>query len=86
MAIYDGSPPVNGVKREVNRANTTAKGWVSVPSGLASESIFDSKQFPFAPFIGECLKSRSMRNRRRVWKIYKQYRELWQGMDERLEG
>ncbi|KAJ7889974.1 hypothetical protein B0H13DRAFT_2341301 [Mycena leptocephala] len=77
--------PVNSVKREVNRANTAAKGWVSVPSGLASESIFDSKQFPFAPFIGECLKSRSMRNRRRVWKIYKQYRELWQGMDERLE-
>ncbi|KAJ7884498.1 hypothetical protein B0H13DRAFT_1889911 [Mycena leptocephala] len=44
------------------------------------------EQFPFAQFIAEWLRSHSMRNRHRLWKIYKQYRELWQGMDERLEG
>ncbi|KAJ7621742.1 hypothetical protein DFH06DRAFT_1482271 [Mycena polygramma] len=70
--------PVPGVKGEVERANDTVKGWYSNPARLPS--IFDSREFPFARFIIECAGSCSMRNRRRLWKIYKQYKVLWEAM------
>jgi hypothetical protein len=70
--------PVPGVKGEVGRANDVVKGWYSNPGGLTS--VFDSREFPFAEFISECVRSSSMRNRRRLWRIYKQYKALWEAM------
>ncbi|KAJ7645911.1 hypothetical protein DFH06DRAFT_579665 [Mycena polygramma] len=71
--------PVKGVKGEVERANTAARGWYSECSELAS--VFDSKDFPFSRFVSECSRSNSMRNRRRLWNIFKQYKALWETMD-----
>ncbi|KAJ7766405.1 hypothetical protein DFH07DRAFT_1058741 [Mycena maculata] len=71
--------PVPGVKGEIERANSAVKGWYASPAGLAS--VFDSTEFPFARFMSECARSSSMRNRRRLWKIYEQYKVLWENMD-----
>ncbi|KAJ7645904.1 hypothetical protein DFH06DRAFT_1424523 [Mycena polygramma] len=71
--------PVENVKGEVERANTAARGWYPERSELAS--VLDSKDFPFSRFVSECSKSNSMRNRRRLWSIYKQYEVLWKAMD-----
>ncbi|KAJ6466029.1 hypothetical protein C8R47DRAFT_1154184 [Mycena vitilis] len=62
--------PVAGVKGEVQRASEAVEGWYLNPAGLPS--LFDSREFPFARFISECV----MRNRRRLWKIYKQYKVM----------
>ncbi|KAJ7766392.1 hypothetical protein DFH07DRAFT_1013676 [Mycena maculata] len=82
--------PVPGVRGEVERAENAVKGWSANPVGLAS--AFDSREFPFASFMSECARSGSMRNRRRLWNIYKQYKVLWenmgfdsQGVDHQLE-
>ncbi|KAJ7320710.1 hypothetical protein DFH08DRAFT_753930 [Mycena albidolilacea] len=71
--------PVEGVKGEVDRANDAARGWYSHPSGFTS--VLDSREFPFARFISACVRSSSMRNRHRLWKIYKQYKVLWEAME-----
>jgi hypothetical protein len=68
--------PVAGVKGEVDRANNATREWYSNPAGLACS--LDSKDFLFSKFIPECYKENSMRNRKRTWKIYKQYRALWE--------
>jgi hypothetical protein len=71
--------PVQGVKSEVDRANKAATGWHCNQAGLTS--VLDSKDFPFARFVSACSRSSSMRNRRRLWKIYKQYKVLWEAME-----
>ncbi|KAJ7766386.1 hypothetical protein DFH07DRAFT_1013659 [Mycena maculata] len=76
--------PVRGVKDEVERANSAVKGWYGNPAGLAS--AFDSREFPFARFMLECARSNSMRNRRRLWLIYKQYKVLWEYMGSRIDS
>ncbi|KAJ7642316.1 hypothetical protein DFH06DRAFT_1427648 [Mycena polygramma] len=68
--------PVSRVADEVDRANTALLGWYPKPAGLAC--ALDSREFPFSRFIPVCFKSDSMRNRHRLWKIYKQYRALWE--------
>ncbi|KAJ6522984.1 hypothetical protein DFH09DRAFT_1096929 [Mycena vulgaris] len=75
--------PVPEVKGEVNRANEAVKGWYSNPTTLPS--VFDSREFPFARFLSECVRSGSMRNRRRLWKIFKQFKVLWEAMGTTLE-
>ncbi|KAJ6526656.1 hypothetical protein B0H19DRAFT_1042008 [Mycena capillaripes] len=75
--------PVSGVKGEVDRANEAVKGWYSNPTALAS--VFDSREFPFARVLSECVRSGSMQNRRRLWKIFKQFKILWEAMGTTLE-
>ncbi|KAJ6616855.1 hypothetical protein B0H10DRAFT_2035979 [Mycena sp. CBHHK59/15] len=70
--------PVARVNGEVDRANKAAMGWYSNPAKLTS--VFDSRDFPFSRFISECLRTNSMRNRQRLWKIYKQYKKMWETM------
>ncbi|KAJ7608844.1 hypothetical protein DFH06DRAFT_1247861 [Mycena polygramma] len=70
--------PVSRVADEIDRANTAICGWHSKPAGLAC--ALDSREFPFSRFIPVCFKSDSMRNRHRLWKIYKQYKALWEAM------
>ncbi|KAJ7092862.1 hypothetical protein B0H15DRAFT_832749 [Mycena belliarum] len=70
--------PVGTVKGEIDRANSAATKWYSNPSGLGV--AFDSKNFPFSQFIPVCLKTPSMMNRQRLWKIYKQFKRLWEDM------
>ncbi|KAJ6526900.1 hypothetical protein DFH09DRAFT_1095094 [Mycena vulgaris] len=74
--------PVPEVKAEVNRANAV-KGWYSNPTALPF--VFDSREFPFARFLLECIRSGSMRNRRRLGKIFKQFKVLWEAMGTTLE-
>ncbi|KAJ7145157.1 hypothetical protein C8R43DRAFT_1013042 [Mycena crocata] len=74
--------PVQGVKGEVDRANSAVAGWYANPEGLSS--VFSSRGFPFASFISECVRSNSMRNRRRLWKIFKQYEALHAGSHHTL--
>lgn len=70
--------PVPRVPDEINRANTAICGWHPKPAGLAC--ALDSREFPFSRFIPVCLQTDSMRNRHRLWKIYKQYKALWEAM------
>ncbi|KAJ6552266.1 hypothetical protein DFH09DRAFT_1319311 [Mycena vulgaris] len=70
--------PVDRVKGEVERANGAGLRWHPNPTGLVC--VFDSRDFPFSRFLPECLNANSMRNRQRLWNIYKQYKDLWENM------
>ncbi|KAJ6557868.1 hypothetical protein B0H19DRAFT_1148827 [Mycena capillaripes] len=72
--------PVATVGGEVSRANAAAVEWYQRPKAARRGCILDSKDFPFSRFIPECLNSNSMRNRRRLWGIFKQFRALWETM------
>ncbi|KAJ7870741.1 hypothetical protein B0H14DRAFT_236296 [Mycena olivaceomarginata] len=80
--------PVAAVAGEVQRANRAAMKWCSKSAGARARQarsaparlacVLDSKDFPFSHFLRECLKSDSMRNRERLWKISQQYITLWE--------
>jgi hypothetical protein len=63
--------PVQGIKGEVDRTNEAIKGPTALPS------VLHSREFPFARFISDCVRSGSRKNRRRLWKIFKQFIVLW---------
>jgi hypothetical protein len=71
--------PVPTVEGEVERAHKAAATWV--PTADAHMSSLDSRDFPFLQFVIRCVKDNSMRNRRRLWDIYKQYKGLWDAME-----
>ncbi|KAJ7846120.1 hypothetical protein B0H13DRAFT_1907967 [Mycena leptocephala] len=58
---------VQGIQGEVDRANEAIKGPTALPS------VLHSREFPFARFISDCVRSGSRKNRRRLWKIFKQF-------------
>ncbi|KAJ7872956.1 hypothetical protein B0H13DRAFT_2669335 [Mycena leptocephala] len=80
--------PVAESKGEVRRANRAAMKWCSKSAGPRAHRaksalrrlacVLDSKDFPFSNFLRECVKSDSMRNRERLWKISQQYKTLWE--------
>ncbi|KAJ7291661.1 hypothetical protein C8J57DRAFT_1588143 [Mycena rebaudengoi] len=74
--------PVPSIDGETIRAFGEAQTWI--PAGTRPCQIpFDPPSFPLWHFISECFRSDSMRNRRRLWGIYKQYQELWEAMEPR---
>ncbi|KAJ7291568.1 hypothetical protein C8J57DRAFT_1044772, partial [Mycena rebaudengoi] len=73
--------PVPAVQGEVERAHKAAATWALIAD--AHVSPFDSRDFPFLQFVMRCSKDNSMRNRRRLWDIYKQYKGLWDVMEQR---
>ena len=80
--------PVTTVAGEEDRARCTGMEWFATVSAdnsaLVVESPFHSALFPYFSFVHACYESDSMRNRERLWKIVKQFDDLWR--DYRLHG
>lgn len=67
--------PVTTLPGEAECAFESAWTWIDGPQG--SDSPFEHAEFPFLAYLRECFRSDSMRNRRRLWGIVKQYDRLW---------
>ncbi|KIJ55011.1 hypothetical protein M422DRAFT_64162 [Sphaerobolus stellatus SS14] len=67
--------PVSAVVGEAEAAKNTVASWFTPTNRL--EDLFESPDFPWYPFLLACLRSNSMRNRRRIWNISEQFRKLW---------
>jgi hypothetical protein len=97
-AIASGSlrwiSPVDAMPGEVNRANEIFSQWRFVYSTKKAkepnEPILNvsnpllSMDFPRLAFVHACFQSDSMKNRKRIWSIVKQYDALW--MEYRTNG
>lgn len=91
-AVLGGSAfwvlPVTIVADEEKNARCIAMEWLTMVSSdndvLTTESPFHSPSFPYLAFLHACYESDSMRNRKRLWNIVKQFDGLWR--DYRLHG
>jgi hypothetical protein len=86
--------PVDAMPGEVNRANEIFSQWRCVYStkkakepnepNLNVSNPLLSMDFPRLAFVHACFQSDSMKNRKRIWGIVKQYDALW--MEYRTNG
>jgi hypothetical protein len=73
--------PVEGVYDEVERMDGAAKKWLStydtsIQASTVSKPLA-SPSFPYYPFLRQCYRSDSMKNRLRLWGIIKQFDDIW---------
>ncbi|KDR71488.1 hypothetical protein GALMADRAFT_253788 [Galerina marginata CBS 339.88] len=86
--------PVQRIPGEEERARCAARAWLAgvspghdAPIALIQpemESPFRSSLFPHLAFMQACYGSDSMRNRRRLWDVVRQFEALWR--EYRLYG
>jgi F-box domain len=78
--------PVDAMRGEVNRANEIFSQWRSVYSTKNPKEPNPNSNvpnplllidFPRLAFVHACFRSDSMKNRKRIWGIVKQYDALW---------
>jgi hypothetical protein len=71
--------PVRNIQGEQEAAHIADRGWlpVEIRQEAIIEAPFSHPSFPFALFLKAVFLSDSMRNRRRLWSIVKQYDAIW---------